>query len=245
MINFFRKKRKKTADDNKVLKYTRYAIGEIVLVVIGILIALQINTWNQERISKIEEKGILKNIHVEFLQNKEALKTAVILNKKSSLTTRNTFLLIGQNRDEIRKHNPDSLLFIALETGSFRPSENTISDLLQSGRLQLLHNENLKMLIYEWSRVMLSYNNSIERRSIKIDDELIPYLSKKYAMKDIDMYGDLEWKNKTSLKIDKLQIFEDIEFENIMDDYLYGLIGEKEKLNELKTIINNILKETA
>ena len=42
MINFFRKKRKKMADDNKALKYTRYAIGEIVLVVIGILIALQI-----------------------------------------------------------------------------------------------------------------------------------------------------------------------------------------------------------
>ncbi len=46
MIPFFRKIRKKMADDNKPLKYMRYAIGEIVLVVIGILIALQINTWN-------------------------------------------------------------------------------------------------------------------------------------------------------------------------------------------------------
>ena len=49
MIPFFRKIRKKMADDNKPLKYMRYAIGEIVLVVIGILIALQINTWNEER----------------------------------------------------------------------------------------------------------------------------------------------------------------------------------------------------
>jgi len=47
MIPFFRKIRKKMADDNKPLKYMRYAIGEIVLVVIGILIALQINNWNQ------------------------------------------------------------------------------------------------------------------------------------------------------------------------------------------------------
>ena len=49
MIPFFRKIRKKLADDNKPLKYLRYAIGEIVLVVIGILIALQINNWNESR----------------------------------------------------------------------------------------------------------------------------------------------------------------------------------------------------
>ena len=52
MINFFRKIRKKYADNNMPLKYTRYAIGEIVLVVIGILIALQINNWNEERVIK-------------------------------------------------------------------------------------------------------------------------------------------------------------------------------------------------
>jgi len=40
------------ADDNRSLKYMRYAIGEIVLVVVGILIALQINTWNDHRIAK-------------------------------------------------------------------------------------------------------------------------------------------------------------------------------------------------
>ena len=46
MINFFRKIRKKMADDSKPMKYLRYAIGEILLVVIGILIAIQINNWN-------------------------------------------------------------------------------------------------------------------------------------------------------------------------------------------------------
>ncbi|MFC2148038.1 DUF6090 family protein [Bacteroidota bacterium] len=54
MINFFREIRRKLADDNKPLKYMRYAIGEIVLVVIGILIALQINNWNEKR--KIEKQ---------------------------------------------------------------------------------------------------------------------------------------------------------------------------------------------
>ncbi len=53
MINFFRKIRKKLADDNKPLKYARYAIGEIVLVVIGILIALQINNWNDSSLDSL------------------------------------------------------------------------------------------------------------------------------------------------------------------------------------------------
>ena len=55
MINFFRRIRKQLADDNppswpagKPLKYMRYAIGEILFVVIGILIALSINNWNEE-----------------------------------------------------------------------------------------------------------------------------------------------------------------------------------------------------
>jgi hypothetical protein len=52
MIPFFRKIRKTLADDNKPIKYLRYAIGEIVLVVIGILIALQINNANENRKDK-------------------------------------------------------------------------------------------------------------------------------------------------------------------------------------------------
>jgi hypothetical protein len=52
MIPFFRRIRKTLADDNKPIKYFRYAIGEIVLVVIGILIALQINNANENRKDK-------------------------------------------------------------------------------------------------------------------------------------------------------------------------------------------------
>lgn len=62
MINFFRKTRKKMADDNRPLKYMRYAIGEIALVVVGILIALQINNWNENRKERTEEDILLKQL---------------------------------------------------------------------------------------------------------------------------------------------------------------------------------------
>ena len=62
MINFFRKTRKQLAAENKVIKYLRYSIGEIILVVIGILIALSINNWNEERKNLIKEKELVSNI---------------------------------------------------------------------------------------------------------------------------------------------------------------------------------------
>ena len=69
MTPFFRKIRKKMADDNRPLKYMRYAFGEIILVVIGILIALSINNWNQRRSIKNVEKAILEGIHQDIMND--------------------------------------------------------------------------------------------------------------------------------------------------------------------------------
>jgi len=244
MIRFFSKMRYKLAAENRVAKYLRYAIGEILLVVIGILIALQVNNWNQERIAGIEERTILKNIHSEFLENKKSLENKLAETNRGFQSSKMLMNLVGKGKNEIEKYNTDSLLFHSLESGEFKFSENTISDLLQSGRLQLLHNEKLINLLYEWSGTKMAYYTSNERVNLKIDNELVPYLQKKYPLKDMDMYGDLKWENKSLLKTDKLQIFNDLEFENIMDDYLYRINGSYNRLAELQTIIDAIIKET-
>lgn len=71
MIHFFRNARKQLYTANKFSKYLVYAVGEIVSVVIGILIALQINNWNERQ--KRQEKNIqlLHRIHKELGQNIE------------------------------------------------------------------------------------------------------------------------------------------------------------------------------
>ncbi|WP_445732333.1 DUF6090 family protein [Mariniflexile sp.] len=244
MIKIFRNIRKNLLAEGKTSKYLKYAIGEIILVVIGILIALSINNWNQERILKIEEEGIVRNIHNEYLQNKTIIKTSLEESDSCANTLKILMDLIGKDEALINNHNIDSLLFYAIDPPIFRPSENTISGLIQSGRLELLHNQELVDLIYEWGRTMKSLNDRSARVLIKIDDEVLPYLTKKYALKDVDAYGHLKWENKTNLTIDKLQIFQEIEFENIMDDYIYRVVDCKNRLVELDLIINKILKET-
>tara|TARA_R110002096_G_scaffold43646_4_gene117806 strand:- start:762 stop:1133 length:372 start_codon:yes stop_codon:yes gene_type:complete len=76
MIKFFRKIRQNLIMENKTGKYIKYAIGEIVLVFIGILIALQINNWNNNQKANIEEKEILESLYENLTlanQQSEAL----------------------------------------------------------------------------------------------------------------------------------------------------------------------------
>lgn len=88
MIPFYRKIRKKLADNNQFLKYSRYAIGEIVLVVIGILIALQINNWNEDQKGKQREMTYLENIKTDLLLNIDELNN-FIESRKSCIASCN------------------------------------------------------------------------------------------------------------------------------------------------------------
>ena len=73
MIPFYRKIRINLSDEHKFFKYFRYDIGEIILVVIGILIALQINNWNESRRLKAVEIKLLKELHNDLVVTLEEL----------------------------------------------------------------------------------------------------------------------------------------------------------------------------
>jgi Family of unknown function (DUF6090) len=66
MTRIFKNIRQKLAGQNKVMAYMRYAVGEIILVVIGILIALQVNNWNEQRKAKIHEKELYGRILMDL-----------------------------------------------------------------------------------------------------------------------------------------------------------------------------------
>ncbi len=77
MIKFFRKIRQKNLTENKFGKYLTYAIGEIILVVIGILIALSINNWNEDRKAKTYENQVYNQIYDDLITDCSRYSNAI------------------------------------------------------------------------------------------------------------------------------------------------------------------------
>ena len=146
MINFFRKIRRKLADDNKPIKYARYAFGEIVLVVIGILIALQINNWNEERKTKnkahVYIDQIINDIAKDTLNINDLIKTAKI--EETSIL--NYFSFFNQGNIAIDKLI-DSSNNTAVRFFRYIPVNHTFLDMQASGNSNLLNTNQRNALI--------------------------------------------------------------------------------------------------
>ena len=242
MFRFFRQIRQRLLAERQLTRYLLYALGEIVLVVIGILLALQINEWNENRKVRLTEKGVLSNLKQEFISNRTELNT--VLRGVEQARDANLLLmdLIGAPNEVISGANTDSILFRAVEYTRFMPTQNALTDLFQSGGLQLLSNEALKNLLYDWTRVMGNIDESYSGVKSKTEDEVLPYLTTRYPLKDMDRYGVLACKSGSMLPSDKTAIFQELTFENLTDDYLYQLERYISRLIRARGVIDEIIK---
>ena len=146
MIKFFRRIRKKLLSENRFNKYLLYALGEIILVVIGILIALQINNWNLAQEDRKTEKENLAALKEEFTQNKATLQEIIQLNNEN----------ISGAEKMIQSFNNTSKDTITEQTiamyGSqtfgteinFEPETGVLTEIISSGQLKLILNNKLK-----------------------------------------------------------------------------------------------------
>ncbi len=146
MIKFFRRIRKKLLSENRFSKYLLYALGEIILVVIGILIALQINNWNLAQEDRKTEKENLEALKEEFTQNKATLQEIIQLNNEN----------ISGAEKMIQSFNNTSKDTITEQTiamyGSqtfgaeinFEPETGVLTEIISSGQLKLILNNELK-----------------------------------------------------------------------------------------------------
>ena len=170
MIPVFRKIRKKMADDNRPLKYMRYAIGEIVLVVIGILIALQINNWKEEQKAKRVEFVILtelkKNINADIL---EMDSTVISVNHRirSSKIISKSFANNDSYHDSLNSHFGwamvcDNMFF---HTGAYES--------LKSSGSQLINDEALRFEISNYYDYSI---NSMKNSFREIRDDFYNYM---------------------------------------------------------------------
>src|SRR5210317_1505041 len=103
MIGFFRRIRKKLADDNQFLKYSRYAIGEIVLVTVGILLALQVNNWNEGRKTKLKGHAYIAQIINDIAKDTVNINDLINTAKIEETKILNYFAFFNQGNIPIDK----------------------------------------------------------------------------------------------------------------------------------------------
>ena len=156
MIKFFRHIRKSLFMEDKTSKYFKYAIGEIVLVVIGILIALQINNWNKSQNEKQIEKQYLKNIVRDL--NEQIKSIEVQMGNEQSYYEAASYLIEDYNEDYIL--TLDSTFFklaTSLTTRkTFVITDPTYTDLISSGNINIIRNQAYK-------DKLLNYYQELER----------------------------------------------------------------------------------
>ena len=157
MLKFFRRIRYDLMENNKTGKYLKYAIGEIVLVVIGILIALQINNWNQNRIQLKQEQKILLFLKTDFIESKVRLLESMEMQKN---VIRKSSDLIKIYEGKIPRPINDSITnFLTYGAHGWYRAElltGAYDAFINAGNSELIRNDKLIMMLAEYFSIVES-----------------------------------------------------------------------------------------
>lgn len=244
MLALFRKIRKKYADDNQFLKYGRYAIGEIVLVVIGILIALQINTWSEKNQIKIEEQQALRNLAIDFEKNKADIQELIDASKTSLNTSLTILNYTGDKSIEILEKDFDSLLLGVYFIQQFYAANGSLDDLLNSGKLSIIQNSELRKSFSVWKSSLVELRDW-ELKSNNIEDKIVSYISKHGSWLNTDEVSKSVKTYslpKSGFEIDNRALLKEIQFENLIESRIIVLEEVNITQNKLLIITIEILQ---
>jgi uncharacterized membrane protein YgaE (UPF0421/DUF939 family) len=177
MIKFFRKIREKMLVKNKFSKYLLYAIGEIILVVIGILIALSINNWNENRKNTIEEKAILESLYENL--NLAKTQSESLIAEEDTLKERLIRILridSKYSKTDFEKI-PDSIFKSAVwDLQSDQPTFNAYNNLKNTNKLSLIKSKKINEKFTDLEFHQNKLNDILEDRlsvhQIRVDDIL-------------------------------------------------------------------------
>ena len=228
MIKFFRNLRQTLIMENKTSKYLKYAIGEIVLVVIGILIALQINNWNEDRKNKILENDFYCKLLEDFELDRQNINRLYSESDYKIETSKKLLLELT--------HKNKSIAYLinnyiqALRTNAFSPSKVAILDITSSGKLSLIKNEELKQNLLRYYseldnllyQLEINRNKSIERvfmyeSNVDFGVQNADYVTKAMGQEVMQTLPEVGWQLDSDSKIYK-QFRDDLVFFVTMSD---------------------------
>jgi len=212
MIPFFRRIRKNIAyndlppgRESKTVQYIRYAIGEIILVVIGILIALQINNWNEARRLAHTELEIYRNLKRQLEEDTRIIQANINFNDHYRQQYKYALTLLQSND----RNHLDSLGEIAinlLENSDFHQQRNVYESLVNSGEIRLMHSKDILIGLQRLDETYV-YINKMEEAHFDVIKMIYPDLNKSIRFEPLkvelpDLLFDFKFQNHFIVTID-------------------------------------------
>ena len=211
-MKLFRGFRQQLIHDKNLKKYLLYAIGEILLVMIGILLAFQVDNWNEDREKKIEEIRTYENIREQILGDKRNIEGQINYNKKYMTQFEYGLKIILEN-DRTQLDTLASIIPNLMNYSDFDREGNIYETLVNSGKIQLLRNQSIVNRI----RLLEQRYNYLNRMENISYDIMIGYVAP----------GINPVMNFSTAEIIKQERIFSYEFQNIIF-LLIRVMGEKE-----------------
>ncbi len=222
MIKFFRTLRREFMVQQKTAKYFKYALGEIVLVVIGILIALQINNWNEQRKVLAEEQRALVNIQQDFLKSKELLSKVT---EDTQLAIESGLKILNHTGKKVKpttEEELNDLLNKVFNSSPYYAQNGFLDDLIGAGKLSIIKNTELRNLLSSWKPRLEILNQKFEDL-VEEESLLNNFILDHGSWLNADQVSTLKRNVKfptSGFEIDNRTMLELLKFENLVENYV-------------------------
>ncbi|NAY92266.1 hypothetical protein GTQ34_10080 [Muricauda sp. JGD-17] len=245
MLKLFRKIRRKLIDDKKIGNYLLYAMGEIVLVVIGILIALAINNSNEDRIKREKEQVYLVGLKKDFETSKIKLEELIRVNRESYGAAKEIMFLMDKEQSPSEQILSELFIKAFAYDLFFIPNNSLLNEMINSGSLKDIANVELRVLLTNWIATVDDVSNQEEFLSEQRNNVIEIFRIEGHSIRTImDRTG---MSSQLGLPLQKnassnLKVLESIAFENdILMFIITSEATEDAHYQPLMQDLNNIL----
>ena len=250
MLRFFRQIRQRLLTENRVSKYLLYAIGEILLVVIGILIALQVNNWNEQSKDREIERKWLLAIHAEVTTNIQHFNEIIQFHKDSRIMCIDLLRKFSDPDRTINHAILDSLVEHATAPITLNPQIGNVKSIISTGDIKYIRNESIIQFVTGYEDALKDPTDDFNRLLGVWNSQLWP-LENLYVRRINRAHSNNEWLGVdltgVSAQSDYEGFFKDIVLENAYMLTLYEqteIIKKEESLRDrMKSILEVINSE--
>jgi hypothetical protein len=218
-------------------RYLKYAIGEIVLVVIGILIALAINNWSQEHVAAKKELLLLRALHDDFIKNQSQFLNVISWHKKALESTDYILsqLPIDPNTLNVDTFNEKSNNWAKRHT--FNPTQGVIRSLVNTSSFELISDPELRALLVSWEDVLADYQEEEEMATKVLVEQLLPIILDNFSWKAGLMGDPPNFSFLSSFQFENVFLHRKSNLEDI-----FGMQTERKEIDQIRFTIEKIIE---